>query len=69
MVIGEHMELASHTRKHLVIEDCQTSILSLVMLYSKTQGLYSEPLHARAKGQDHVIVRALDSHPKVVLVV
>ena len=27
------------------------------------------PFHTRAKGCDHVDVRALDSHPKVVLVV
>ena len=33
MVIGEYMELPSQTRKHLVIEDCQS--VSLVLLRVK----------------------------------
>jgi hypothetical protein len=40
--------------------------LVLVTLHERLQ---LRPLLTRAKGHDHVIVRALDSHPKVILVV
>ena len=71
-----HYGLVGCTLAKVALHECSTNPPPLTLSRLKPQGerMYARfdftswPLHTQAKGHDSVIVHALDSHPKAIII-